>query len=203
MRSPAHTPVPCGALSTTQARLRPGSRPLLLLSTLLVLGGGQALAQGGWGGPDSQRREAFLRQQAEAMARLGGRERRDYFEARRDLERRHSAQRLDQLSQLERCVDRARGRAAVERCQRNLQDQRMAERRQEMGDLADLQRRFGLPSWGAGRGGYGAPSPTRDGVSPYGPRSYGQPYGLPYGQPYGAQPNGANWLGDLLQSLMF
>jgi hypothetical protein len=185
---------------------------------LLVLGAGQAQAQGGWGGPDPQRREAILRQQAEAMARLNGRQRRDYFEARRELERRHSAQRLDQLSQLERCVERAGGASAIERCQRSIQEQRLAQRRQEMDELAALQRRYGLPGWADGRGGFTRPAPRPQGPSsygrpPYGGQPYGgQPYGgQPYGQqpyggfgqPYGAQPGGSNWLGEVLQSLFF
>lgn len=206
--------------TTTPARLRRGSRPLLALGVLLALSGGQASAQAPWDGPDPQRRDAMLRQQAEAMARFSSRQRRDYFEARRELERRQSGQRLDQLSRVERCLEQARGVPAVERCQRSLQDQRLQQRRQEMADLADLQRRFGLPGWG-GRGGWDSrPAPRPQGPSsstwaPYGSQPYNQPYspqplaqqpyapqpfapqpfGQPYGQPWGGLPGAVPGVG--------
>ena len=213
MRSLPHTLAP--------ARLRRGSRPLLAFGLLLVLSGGQANAQSPWGGggPDPQRREAMLRQQAEAMARLSGRQRREYFEARRDLERRQSNQRLDQLSQAERCLEWARGVTAVQRCQRSQLDQRLQQRSQEMADLAALQRRFGLPGWdNRDREGWKsrpAPrplGPSSYGAPPYAPQPYGaQPYGQPFGGggwpgggfPGGGLPGGgSSWMGDLLQSLL-
>lgn len=172
---------------------------------LLLLGcSGPASAEGGYAGSDPQRREALLQQQAEALARLGGPQRRGYFQARRDLERRHSERRLAQLDQTERCLERARRTRAVQTCQRTLQDQRLQQRREEMADLSALQRRYGLPGWdgprGWDRGGDGR-LPYGDGTSPYGMEPYGhRPYGV---QPYGNPQGGGTWLGDLLQSLLW
>jgi hypothetical protein len=95
--------------------------------------------------PNRQRREAMQRQQAEAMSRLSTSRRQQYFAARRDLEKRFASQRLDQLSQAERCIVPARDLAAVETCQTSLQKEVRQQRRQQMADLAELQRRFGLP----------------------------------------------------------
>jgi hypothetical protein len=99
-----------------------------------------------WRNPE--RREAMQRQQAEAMSRLSASQRQQYFAARRELEQRGARQRLEQLSQAERCLVPARDLTAVERCQRTQQQQAMQQRRQQMADLAQLRRRFGLPGWG-------------------------------------------------------
>ena len=94
-------------------------------------------------------------QQAEALSRLSGREREQYFAARRELEQRRSSQRLEQLQQAERCVVQARSVAAVERCQSTLMEQGRQARRQQMAALGDLQHRFRLPEWKGGRHGGG------------------------------------------------
>jgi hypothetical protein len=143
-------------------------RPIspLLAAALLILGaslaGGAALAEGNAYGqrPDPARREAIQRQQAEAMSRLSTSQRQQYFAARRNLEQRSANQRLEQLSQAERCIVAARDVAAVESCQRSQQQQAMQQRRQQMADLAELQRRFGLPGWGKGAGQQ-LPAPTK------------------------------------------
>jgi len=95
--------------------------------------------------PNRERREAMQRQQAEALSRLSTSRRQQYFAARRDLEKRFASQRLDQLSQAERCIVPACDLAAVETCQTSLQKEARQQRRQQMADLAELQRRFGLP----------------------------------------------------------
>jgi hypothetical protein len=143
-------------------------RPIspLLAAALLILGaslaGGAALAEGNAYGqrPDPARREAMQRQQAEAMSRLSTSQRQQYFAARRNLEQRSANQRLEQLSQAERCIVPARDLAAVESCQRSQQQQAMQQRRQQMADLAELRRRFGLPGWGKGAGQQ-LPAPTK------------------------------------------
>lgn len=123
-------------------------RPLLLAAALLLLAsplqGGQALAEG---------REGAQRQQAEAMAKLTTQQRQQYFAARRDLEQRQSSQRLEALKESEGCVLKARDVAAVEGCQKQYLRKIKQARRNQMNQLAELQRRFNLPGWGAERGG--------------------------------------------------
>ena len=119
---------------------------LALLCSSPLLAQTQSQAQPQWRNPE--RREAMQRQQAEAMSRLSASQRQQYFAARRELEQRGARQRLEQLSQAERCLVPARDLTAVERCQRTQQQQAMQQRRQQMADLAQLRRRFGLPGWG-------------------------------------------------------
>jgi hypothetical protein len=128
------------------------SSPGLLAAVLALLCSSPLLAQTQtqtkpqW--RNSEQREAMQRQQAEAMSRLSASQRQQYFAARRELEQRGARQRLEQLSQAERCLVPARDLTAVERCQRTQQQQAMQQRRQQMADLAQLRRRFGLPGWG-------------------------------------------------------
>jgi hypothetical protein len=119
---------------------------LALLCTSPLLAQTQTQIKPQWRNPE--RREAMQRQQAEAMSRLSASQRQQYFAARRELEQRGARQRLEQLSQAERCLVPARDLTAVERCQRTQQQQAMQQRRQQMADLAQLRRRFGLPGWG-------------------------------------------------------
>ena len=130
--------------------LKKGPVSLPLAVALLILGASQV--GGGAALADPERREAMQRQQAEAMSRLSTSQRQQYFAARRELEQRSASQRLEQLSQAERCMVPARDLAAVESCQRSQQQQAMQQRRQQMADLAELRRRFGLPGWGKGAG---------------------------------------------------
>jgi type IV secretory pathway TrbL component len=138
--------------------LKRGPVFLPLAVALLILGASQV--GGGAVLADPARREAIQRQQAEAMSRLSTSQRQQYFAARRNLEQRSANQRLEQLSQAERCIVAARDVAAVESCQRSQQQQAMQQRRQQMADLAELQRRFGLPGWGKGAGQQ-LPAPTK------------------------------------------
>lgn len=110
-------------------------------------GGAAAFAEGtGYGRrPNPERRETMQRQQAEAISKLSSQQRQAYFAARRQLEQRVSVERLEQLSQAERCMVPARDVDALQSCQRNLQDQAMEQRRRWMTERAELQRRFGLP----------------------------------------------------------
>jgi len=129
-----------------------------LLLTLLILGVTQgsaaAFAEGtGYGRrPNPERRETMQRQQAEAISKLSSQQRQAYFAARRQLEQRVSVERLEQLSQAERCMVPARDVDALQSCQRNLQDQAMEQRRRWMSERAELQRRFGLPGRGKDQG---------------------------------------------------
>ena len=134
-----------------RARQRPAS--LLLAGALLTMGvsgaGAAAFAEGtGYGRrPSPERREARQLQQAEAIAKFSSQQRQAYFAARRQLEQRVSVERLEQLSEAERCMVPARDVDDLQSCQRNLQDQAMQQRRRWITERAELQRRFGLPGW--------------------------------------------------------
>jgi len=130
--------------------LAPMSRPLLLAFALVVLGGvqaGEAAPGGGKSQPPGERREAMLRQQAEAINRLSDRQRQAYFTELERLEQRRSRDQLEQLSQTRRCMEQARELAAVEHCQRAMQEQRRQQRRQLRTAMAELRQRYGLPGW--------------------------------------------------------
>ena len=145
----------CLANAMTPSRLTSSFAPCLpgLAAALLLLCSGPLLAQSQSGSPavqrpNPERREALQRQQAEAMSRLSATRRQQYFADRRQLEKRISSQRLSQLSKAEDCFVKARDLAAIESCQRSQQDQAMEQRRRWMTERAELQRRFGMPSWG-------------------------------------------------------
>lgn len=86
-------------------------------------------------------------QPAEALAlvRLSPAARRDYFDARRQLERRSSEQRLVQLRQLEDCLSFTRQRSTAETCLAQGRQRQWQQRRQWLGELMSLRQRYGLP----------------------------------------------------------
>ena len=136
----------------TPSRLTTSFAPSLpgLAAALLLLCSGPLLAQSQSGSPavqrpNPERREALQRQQAEAMSRLSATRRQQYFADRRELEKRISSQRLSQLSKAEGCFVKARDLAAVPSCQRSQHQEVRQQRRQQMAELAELQRRYGLP----------------------------------------------------------
>ena len=139
----------------TSSRLISSFAPRLpgLAAALLLLCSGPLWAQSQSGSPTGQRpnperREALQRQQAEAMSRLSATRRQQYFADLSQLEKRISSQRLDQLKKAEGCFVKARDLPAIESCQRSQQAQAMEQRRSWMTERAELQRRFGMPSWG-------------------------------------------------------
>ena len=132
-------------LTTSFAPCLPG-----LAAAFLLLCSGPLLAQSQSGSPAGQRphperREALQRQQAEAMSRLSATRRQQYFAERRQLEKRISSQRLDQLNKAESCFVKARDLPAVQGCQRSQHQEVRQQRRQQMAEFAELQRRYGLP----------------------------------------------------------
>ncbi len=134
------------------SRLTTSFAPCLpwLAAALLLLCSGPLLAQSQSGSPAGQRpnperREALQRQQAEAMSRLSATRRQQYFAERRQLEKRISSQRLDQLNKAESCFVKARDLPAVQGCQRSQHQEVRQQRRQQMAEFAELQRRYGLP----------------------------------------------------------
>lgn len=135
--------------------LAPMSRPLLLVTALVILGGMQAseAAPGDRSQRMGERRQAMLRQQAEAFSRLSEHQRQEYFTALEQLEQRRSRDQLQQLSEARRCMGQARDLSAIEACQRAQQDQRRQRGRERRAAMAELRQRFGLPEWGGRRHG--------------------------------------------------
>ena len=136
----------------TTSRLTTSFAPCLpgLAAALLFLCSGPLLAQSQSGSPavkppNPEPREAVQRQQAEAMSRLSATRRQQYFAERRQLEKRISSQRLDQLNKAESCFVKARDLPAVQGCQRSQHQEVRQQRRQQMAEFAELQRRYGLP----------------------------------------------------------
>jgi hypothetical protein len=86
------------------------------------------------------------RLEAQAFARLSPWDRRRYFEALRQLERRDGEQRLAELRQLEDCLERPRQWAGAERCFVRYRYRAEQQRQQGLIDLAALRQRYRLPA---------------------------------------------------------
>jgi ubiquinone biosynthesis protein COQ9 len=91
------------------------------------------------------RRPTAQEQEAQALARLSLPDLRNYFEARRQIERRSSDLRLAQLRNLEDCLQRTRQRVSADACLEQARVQRERDRAQWIRDLAALRRRYQLP----------------------------------------------------------
>ena len=91
------------------------------------------------------RRPSPQEQEAQALARLSLPDLHNYFEARRQIERKGSDQRLAQLRSLEDCLERTRQRSGSESCLEQASLQRDQLRDQQQRDLAALRQRYKLP----------------------------------------------------------
>jgi hypothetical protein len=92
------------------------------------------------------RRPSQQEQEAQALARLSLPDLRNYFESRRQIERRSSDLRLVQLRNLEDCLQRTRQRTTADACLERARVQRERDRAQWMRDLAALRQRYQLPA---------------------------------------------------------
>ena len=92
------------------------------------------------------RRPSLQEQEAQALARLSLPDLRNYFEARRQIERRSSELRLAQLRTLEDCLQRTRQRSTADACLEQARVQRERDRAQWMRELAALRQRYQLPA---------------------------------------------------------
>jgi len=92
------------------------------------------------------RRPTAQEQEAQALARLSLPDLRNYFEARRQIERRSSDLRLAQLRNLEDCLQRTRQRSSADACLEQARVQRERDRAQWMRELAALRQRYQLPA---------------------------------------------------------
>ena len=97
------------------------------------------------------RRLSAQEQEAQALARLSLPDLRNYFEARRQVERKSSDQRLAQLRSLEACLERTRQRSGSVGCLEQAAQQREFERAQQLRELAALRQRYQLPPQDGGR----------------------------------------------------
>jgi len=121
-----------------------------LAAALFLLCSGPLLAQSQSGSPavqrpNPERREALQRQQLEAMSRLSTSQRQRYFAELRDLQLRFFNERQNRLAEAERCVVPAWDRSALEGCQSSQDKLAKQQRRQQMADMTELRRHFGLP----------------------------------------------------------
>ena len=85
-------------------------------------------------------------QEAQALVRLSTPDLHNYFEARRQLERRGADQRLSDLRQLEDCLERTRQRAGAETCLAQGHQRREQQRQWGFAELSGLRQRYGLPA---------------------------------------------------------
>mgnify|MGYP006294533155 CR=1 FL=1 len=95
--------------------------------------------------PDSRAAELQL-QEAQGLARLSTPDLHNYFEARRQLERRAADQRLSDLRQLEDCLERTRQRAGADSCLTQARQRREQQRQRGLAELSSLRQRYGLPA---------------------------------------------------------
>jgi hypothetical protein len=97
------------------------------------------------------RRLSQQEQEAQALARLSLPDLRNYFESRRQIERRSSDQRLAQFRTLEACLERTRQRSGSVSCLEQAAQQREFERAQQLREIAALRQRYQLPPLDSGR----------------------------------------------------
>ena len=89
--------------------------------------------------------------EAQALARLSLPDLRNYFESRRQIERRSSDQHLAQFRTLEACLERTRQRSGSVSCLEQAAQQREFERAQQLREIAALRQRYQLPPLDSGR----------------------------------------------------
>ena len=97
-------------------------------------------------GQGSEQVQTLKSQRLKAFTAMGPTKRHGFFQAQRSLEERFYRQRLSQLTQSERCLDRAPGQSAVDTCLQSAQQARRDLRHQEMAEWQALNQRFGLPT---------------------------------------------------------
>lgn len=142
------------------------------LGLVLGLAAAALPARADWA--DQGRGARLQQQEAQALARLSSPDLHNYFEGRRQLERRSSDQQLARLRQLEDCLERTRQRAGAQNCLEQAQRQRYQERQQWAAQLSALRQRYRLPvmpgsstqpqSWQPGW----RPQPQPAAMAPYG-----------------------------------
>ena len=118
--------------------MRSAPLPLVLLLGLLA-------AAPAWA---DNRRPSLQEQEAQALARLSLPDLRNYFEGRRQIERKSSDQRIAQLRSLEDCLERTRQRSDAGVCLEQARRQRERQRSQWAREMVILRQRYQLPTPG-------------------------------------------------------
>ena len=122
-------------------------------------------------GPSKEAREANLKREAEAMAKLSVAQRKAYFQARQDIQRQLFDKRLVDLKRFGQCYEQATSLPAIQACQQLERSSWKQDRRQTMEQVLKIRQRFGFPALtpppGRGPEGAGKPHPRdHDGPPP-------------------------------------
>lgn len=122
-------------------------------------------------GPSKQAREAHLKREAEAMAKLSVAQRKAYFQARQTLQRQLFEKRLGDLKRFGQCYEQATTLVAITACQQLERNSWKQDRRQTMAQVVKIRQRFGFPALTPplGRGPEGGWKPhlkDQDGLPP-------------------------------------
>ena len=112
-------------------------------------------------GPYKEAREAHLKREAEAMAKLSVAQRKAYFQARQDIQRQLFDKRLVDLKRFSQCYEQATSLPAIQACQQLERSSWKQDRRQTMEQVLKIRQRFGFPALTppSGRGPDGAWKP--------------------------------------------
>lgn len=141
----------------TSGAVRRRLGPVLLAIALGIGGSGLVLAAQArdWSGAEADAavegsgpppgREALKLQRAQAWIRLNGTQRSRLFASLRTLESRDARDRVQLLTESERCLERAQGVQAVASCQAREHTQRRSLKKAHHAELAALMQSYGLP----------------------------------------------------------
>jgi hypothetical protein len=122
-------------------------------------------------GPSKEAREANLKREAQAMAKLSVAQRKAYFQARQDVQRQLFNKRLVDLKRFGQCYEQATTLTAIQACQQLERTSWKQDRRQTMEQVFKIRQRFGFPALtpppGRGHEGVGKSHPRdHDGPPP-------------------------------------
>ena len=112
-------------------------------------------------GPSKEAREAMLKREAAAMAKLSLAQRKAYIQARQDMQRQLFEKRLVDLKRFGQCYEQATSLPAIQACQQLERSSWKQDRRQTMEQVLKIRQRFGFPALTPppGRGPEGAGKP--------------------------------------------
>ena len=96
--------------------------------------------------PSKEAREANLKREAEAMAKLSVAQRKAYFQARQDVQRQLFNKRLVDLKRFGQCYEQAPSLTAIQACQQLERTSWKQDRRQTMEQVLKIRQRFGFPA---------------------------------------------------------
>jgi hypothetical protein len=103
-------------------------------------------------GPSKEAREAMLKREAAAMAKLSLAQRKAYIQARQDMQRQLFEKRLVDLKRFGQCYEQATTLATIQACQQLERTSWKQDRRQTMEQVLKIRQRFGFPALTPPRG---------------------------------------------------